>query len=89
MRVRIKVFGQVQGVFFRSNAKDVAEKLGLVGWVKNNPNGSVETLAQGTKENLGKFLTWCKRGPSGAKVDKVEVEWGNRLENYDNFDVIY
>ena len=88
MRVRIKVFGQVQGVFFRHNAKQIAESLNLVGWVKNNPDSSVEAEACGEKENLEKFIVWCKKGPSFANVEKVEVNWSNKQVNYESFDVV-
>ena len=58
MQAHIRIYGQVQGVFFRSYAKEVADRLGLVGWVKNNPDGSVETVAEGSKEKLEEFVKW-------------------------------
>ena len=88
MQLHIVIYGQVQGVFFRSSTKEVAEKLGIVGGVKNNSDGSVETLAQGTKENLEKFLTWFKKGPSGARVEDVEVEWSQATSQYKDFEIL-
>jgi len=88
MQAHIRIYGQVQGVFFRSYAKEVADRLGLVGWVKNNPDGSVETVAEGSKEKLEEFVKWCKKGPSGAMVEKVEVKWGEKSEDYDQFEII-
>ncbi len=88
MQVRIIVSGYVQGVFFRHSAKQQAEQLDLVGWVKNNPDGSVEALAQGEKKALDDFINWCKKGPSFAKVEKIEVKWNEKSENYDQFEII-
>lgn len=88
MRVNIRIYGQVQGVFFRSSAKAEAEKLGLVGWVKNNLDGSVEAVAQGNKDDLENFLNWCKRGPAFAKVEKIEVSWEKASEAFDDFSIV-
>lgn len=88
MQVRIAIFGQVQGVFFRHSAKREAERLGLVGWVRNADDGSVEALAQGPKDKLEEFVAWCKKGPPAAKVEKVEVEWGEASNQFDNFNIV-
>ena len=88
MQAHIRIYGQVQGICLRSYAKEVADRLGLVGWVKNNPDGSVETVAEGSKEKLEEFVKWCKKGPSGAMVEKVEVKWGEKSEDYDQFEII-
>lgn len=69
----VKVFGKVQGVFFRASAKSEAEKFGLTGFARNEPDGSVYIEAEGKKEKLDKFVSWCKIGPSLAKVKKVEI----------------
>ena len=74
-RLHIVVHGYVQGVFFRANTQELANRLGLTGWVRNSSNGSVEILAEGEKEKLDELLRWCQRGPSGALVEKVESEW--------------
>lgn len=88
MTVRLKVFGNVQGVFFRQGAKDEADRLGLVGWVRNDPDGSVEALAAGPKENLEKFIAWCKKGSPGAKVERVEVAWEESNVQFSGFEII-
>ena len=90
MNVRAHVIfkGKVQGVFFRRTAKNKAEGLGLVGWVRNRPDGSVETVTQGPKSGVEKFIAWCKKGPPFAKVEGVEVEWKKNLENFDDFSII-
>ena len=70
-RVRIRMYGRVQGVGFRWSAVREAERRGLSGWVRNCPDGSVEALAEGT--DLEGFLAWCERGPLAARVDRTEV----------------
>jgi len=88
MRVQIRIFGQVQGVFFRSHAKEVADRLGLVGWVRNNSDGSVKVLAEGPKGKLEKFIKWCQVGPSGAQVEKVDVDWYQRSGEFSDFEIL-
>jgi len=66
------VRGRVQGVGYRASAQAAAERLGLVGWVRNRRDGSVETLAEGEPEALGRYVAWCRRGPPGASVSGVE-----------------
>ena len=82
--LNIKIHGQVQGVFFRVSAKEEAEKLGITGFVKNAPDGSVYIEAEGEKENLDKFIKWCKNGPEHAEVEKIEVTEAH-LKNFSEF----
>jgi acylphosphatase len=72
-RVRVRVRGRVQGVFFRAEARARAESLGLTGWVRNEPDGSVAAVFQGDPERVESMVDWCRRGPRGAVVDEVEV----------------
>jgi acylphosphatase len=67
-----RVRGVVQGVGFRWSAARRAESLGLRGWVKNCPDGSVEAAAEGTSSSLDRFEEWLRHGPRGAMVDRVE-----------------
>lgn len=67
--------GLVQGVFYRASTVSRAEELGLVGWVRNCPDGSVELEAEGPGERVEELLDWCRRGPAGARVTGVDVEW--------------
>ena len=60
---------------------------GLKGWVKNLPTGEVEVLAQGEKEKIEKLITWCKKGPPGAGVTDVKVEWQEVKEEFREFGV--
>jgi acylphosphatase len=65
----------VQGVFFRAETSDRARSLGLAGWVRNCPDGTVEAVFEGESERVQSMVDWCGRGPSGASVDGVDVEW--------------
>ena len=74
-RARVRVRGRVQGVFFRVEARDRARSLGLSGWVRNCSDGSVEAVFEGDGERVQSMVDWCGRGPSGASVDSVDVNW--------------
>lgn len=84
-RAEIKVTGHVQGVFFRAGVKTEAERLGLNGWVRNEPDGSVKIVAEGEGENLQKLIEWCRKGTKWARVDKVQIEWQNAKEEFTEF----
>ena len=88
-QLRIKIYGDVIGVNFRYYAKQKADELGLVGWVRNLPDGSVEILAQGEKEILEKLLEWAREGPKFAQVDNVEVSWGEPAAAFERFEIKY
>lgn len=75
LRVRLRVRGRVQGVFYRKTAEEQANLLGLSGWVRNMPDGSVESFAVGSKEKLEAYINWCKQGPPHASVDSVDAQW--------------
>lgn len=68
-----RVFGRVQGVFYRGSACDEARRLGLVGWVKNLPDGSVQAYACGDTAALSTFAAWLSIGPPLAEVTEVVV----------------
>jgi acylphosphatase len=72
-RVRVRARGRVQGVFFRAETHTRAGSLGLGGWVRNAPDGSVEAVFEGDPERVESMVEWCRRGPAGAVVDDVEV----------------
>jgi acylphosphatase len=71
--VHLLITGVVQGVFFRATAKEVADKLGVKGWVKNTPNDEVEAMASGTDDAIHRFINWCWQGPPKALVTDVVV----------------
>jgi len=80
----IKVFGLVQGVFYRKNTQTKAMELGLMGCVNNVVDGSVYIEVEGEEETLKKFVEWCKKGPEKAQVTDVKVE-EDVLQNYSDF----
>jgi len=84
--LNIKIYGLVQGVFFRANAKKQADKLNITGFARNEPDGSVYIEAEGEEHNLNKFLKWCNIGPSMANVEKVEASEDN-LKNFKEFEM--
>ncbi|MAG50841.1 acylphosphatase [archaeon] len=88
-RVHIFISGIVQGVFFRSNIKEKANKLNLKGFVKNLPNGKVEAIFEGKEENINEILKFCKKGPSGANIKDVEIKEGKVNNEFNSFEVRY
>jgi len=72
-QVHVRVSGRLQGVFFRAEARSRAESLGLSGWIRNEPDGSVAAVFAGEPERVDSMVEWCRRGPAGARVDEVEV----------------
>ncbi|WP_035986757.1 acylphosphatase [Leptolyngbya sp. KIOST-1] len=73
-QVRAIVSGVVQGVGFRYHTCQTAQRLGVKGFVRNRPDGTVEIVAVGTSEQLNSLLDWASRGPAGAQVTQVEAE---------------
>ena len=73
LKIHFKVEGRVQGVYYRQSAIDVAQRLGLRGWIRNRRDGSVEALALGDEKALGEFLNWCRIGPEAAQVTALEI----------------
>lgn len=88
-RVRIRVSGIVQGVFFRATTKDVAQRIGLRGIVKNLPDGSVEIVAEGEEDDIIKLIEFAKKGPPSAKVYDIEVEWLEAKDDLPHFKIVY
>lgn len=71
--ISIKVSGRVQGVFYRASTHEQAQRLGVKGFVKNEPDGSVYIEAEGDEALLTALIEWCKQGPPAAKVHHVEI----------------
>ncbi len=83
------ISGRVQGVFFRANAQEVAQRLGLAGYVRNLPDGRVEVVAEGEEEALRRLIEWCHQGPPLARVERVEVRWQNPTGEFSGFHIRY
>jgi acylphosphatase len=86
-RVHLKIAGRVQGVYFRASALQEAQSLGLTGWVMNCLDGSVEAIAEGARARLEELIAWCRRGPSGARVNHVDVRWETPQHAFRNFTI--
>lgn len=71
---RVRIFGRVQGVFFRDSMRQRADALGVTGWVRNRADGSVEAVIHGPPEAVEALIQWAHRGPEHARVERVEVE---------------
>jgi len=74
VRYRVLVSGQVQGVAFRISCRQVAERHGVSGWVRNRPDGSVEAVFEGPADAVGTLLEWSRHGPPAAIVEDVRVQ---------------
>ena len=85
--LKIRVYGTVQGVGFRFFARDIATKLELTGFVRNQPDGSVYAEAEGEEVALQKFLDWCRKGPPFAKVEKIESDFSIASGKYEDFTI--
>jgi acylphosphatase len=73
VRARVVVNGVVQGVFFRGSCRREALNRGLVGWIRNRPDGSVEAVFEGTRRDVDALVRWMRRGPRLAHVETAEV----------------
>lgn len=89
VQAHVIVSGLVQGVFFRSTCRDVARQLGVTGWVRNLENDRVEAVFEGEKESVSKMVQWCNKGPPGARVTLVDVQWGDYSGTYNTFIISY
>lgn len=67
------VHGRVQGVFFRDSARRMAASRGVSGWVRNNPDGTVEAAFEGESDAVEAMVSFCREGPRGAAVERVDV----------------
>lgn len=83
------VSGRVQGVGFRYSAIREGRALGIRGTVANRPDGSVEVVAEGDAPRLAALLSWLEKGPPGARVREVQVEWIAPSDAYTDFDVTF
>jgi len=88
--IECKIYGKVQGVFFRAFIKERADILGICGYVENMEDGTVEVVAQGEEEKLKELLELIKKGPTFARVDSVDMSWSDVLQDtFTDFTIEY
>ena len=86
-RAHVFVSGRVQGVFFRVETRHEATKRNVVGWVRNTHDGKVEAIFEGQKEAVEKMIDFCRKGPAGAKVTDVTVQWQTYTGEFRDFKI--
>ena len=84
-RVQLIVHGRVQGVFFQAGSQREARRLGLTGVIRERRDGGLDLIAEGEEQSLHEFVAWNQRGPTTARVDKVEVKWRSYVGEYRDF----
>jgi len=88
VRTRVVVEGRVQGVWFRESTRRMAEEIGVAGWVRNLPGGSVEAVFEGDSAAVARAVEWARRGPERAVVTALQ-EFAEEPEGLDAFRVSF
>ena len=88
-RAHLFIDGRVQGVFYRGFTKELAQRLGLCGWVRNLGDGRVEAVFDGPKKRIDKAIKECHTGPPGSRVTDIDVQWEMSKEDQKGFYVRY
>jgi acylphosphatase len=86
-RVEAVVHGRVQGVGYRAYAREEGVTLGVIGWVRNEPDGTVRLVAEADRDVLERLLDSLHVGPAAAKVDRVDESWGPAEERHSGFEI--
>lgn len=73
-RVHVIIHGTIQGVYFRDYTKAEALEIGVAGWIKNMPDGTVETVVEGEEEKVEQMLKWLEKGSPGSEVTQIIVK---------------
>jgi len=87
-QLQLTVRGRVQGTYFRASAQREAKRLGLGGWVRNRNDGSGEILAEGEEDAIRELYGWAQKGPSAARVDRVDTRWRSFTGDYPDFRIV-
>jgi acylphosphatase len=89
IRAHVFISGRVQGVFYRSSTRDIAEQLCLKGWVRNTSDGRVEALFEGEETAVNEIISWCRKGPRSAEVSDITVHYTKFLGEFEEFCITY
>lgn len=84
-RAHVMISGRVQGVFYRSDTRDAARRIGVAGWVRNTPDGRVEAIFEGDRADVEKMVQWCRSGSPDAQVENVDVDYQEYQAEFDSF----
>ena len=87
VRARLLISGRVQGVAFRYYTINMAQSLGINGWVKNCYDGKVEIVMEGEEDKVKELIDWCYRGPGSAIVEKVDIKWEEHKREFNSFSI--
>ena len=82
----LSITGRVQGVFFRAWAREQADELGVVGWIRNRPDGHVEAHVEGDQAAVDEMIERLRRGPPAAQVEYVQT-WNVDVHDFEDFEV--
>ena len=88
-RAHLIVSGRVQGVCFRLETQKAAKTFGVLGWVRNKRDGTVETVAEGDEPDVTSLINWCRTGPPLSGVQEVVVTWQEYQGEFDAFSIRY
>ena len=86
-RLHLIISGFVQGVGFRSWVRREAQKLGVVGWVKNRDDGAVEIVGEGTEDKLRELIKLVRIGPEVAEITDIQTKWVDASEEWNDFEI--
>ena len=87
MAKQLRITGRVQGVGFRYSMAEEARRLGVTGWVRNRPDGTVEAVVDGAPDAVSAMLVWAHRGPPGARVSEVETAEVEASGGFERFEM--
>ena len=87
-RIHIFVEGRVQGVFFRHYTMETATAYNIKGWVRNLRDGRVEMVCEGSGEDIEKMIQWCRQGPPGSYVKKIDTAWEEYRGEFEYFEIV-
>ncbi len=88
-KAHLIIQGKVQGVYFRAFTKELADSLGLKGWVRNLPDRTVEAVFEGDKDIIEAAVKKCHAGPPYSMVANIDIKWEDNLEGFSDFRIRY
>lgn len=89
VRARLLISGRVQGVAFRWETLQAAERCRVNGWVRNLPDGRVEAVVEGPRRQVTDLIDWCRKGPPVARVDSLDIQWEDFSGAFGEFKITY